>query len=151
MHWDLPLTTWVVFAALAALSVLTLTVVIFKLMQFRRMGVGRHKLGETILDDWLNGRPDEAQRKARAPDDLRGPGLAFSAGLREWGLLHLHPDAPLLRRAGDISAITSISTVQSLRSVSSVSSLGSITTINWILFGPPKNFSKIIEKNNSDH
>ena len=64
MHWDLPLTTWVVFAALAALSVLTLTVVIFKLMQFRRLGVGHHKLGEVILDDWLNGRPDEAQRKA---------------------------------------------------------------------------------------
>ena len=61
MRWDFPLTTMVVFAALAALSVLTLTVVIFKLMQFRRMGVGHHKLGETILDDWLNGRPDEAQ------------------------------------------------------------------------------------------
>ena len=34
MRWDLPVTTWVVFAALAGLSVLTLTVVIFKLMQF---------------------------------------------------------------------------------------------------------------------
>ena len=64
MRWDLPVTTWVVFAALAGLSVLTLTVVIFKLMQFRRLGVGHHKLGEVILDDWLNGRPDEAQRKA---------------------------------------------------------------------------------------
>lgn len=64
MSWDLPVTTWVVFTALAGLSVLTLTVVIFKLMQFRRLGVGHHKLGEIILDDWLNGRPDEAQRKA---------------------------------------------------------------------------------------
>ncbi|MFC3567963.1 MotA/TolQ/ExbB proton channel family protein [Paracoccus sp. TOH] len=65
MPLDLPLVTWIVFAALAGLSVLTLTVVIFKLMQFRRMGVGRHKLAEAILDDWLNGRPDEAQRKAQ--------------------------------------------------------------------------------------
>ena len=64
MSWDLPVTTWVVFTALAGLSILTLTVVIFKVMQFRRLGVGHHKLGETILDDWLNGRPDEAQRKA---------------------------------------------------------------------------------------
>ena len=66
MFWNLPLTTQAVFAALAGLSVLTLTIVIFKIMQFRRMGVGHHKLGETILDDWLNGRPDEAQRKAQA-------------------------------------------------------------------------------------
>lgn len=63
---DLPLITILVFVALIALSVLTLTVAIFKVMQFRRMGVGRHRQAETILDDWLNGRPDEAQRKARA-------------------------------------------------------------------------------------
>ena len=31
MSWDLPVTTWVVFTALAGLSILTLTVVIFRL------------------------------------------------------------------------------------------------------------------------
>ena len=83
MRWDFPLTTMVVFAALAALSVLTLTVVIFKLMQFRRMGVGHHKLGETILDDWLNGRPDEAQRKAQAGKTVLARVLgAVMSGLR---------------------------------------------------------------------
>ena len=83
MRWDFPLTTMVVFAALAALSVLTLTVVIFKLMQFRRMGVGHHKLGETILDDWLNGRPDEAQRKATASGSVLSRVLrAVMSGLR---------------------------------------------------------------------
>ena len=83
MRWDLPLTTMAVFAALAALSVLTLTVVIFKLMQFRRMGVGHHKLGETILDDWLNGRPDEAQRKAQAGKTVLARVLgAVMSGLR---------------------------------------------------------------------
>lgn len=63
---DLPLITILVFVALIALSVLTLTVAIFKVIQFRRMGVGRHNQAEAILDDWLNGRPDEAQRKAGA-------------------------------------------------------------------------------------
>ncbi len=83
MRWDFPLTTMVVFPALAALSVLTLTVVIFKLMQFRRMGVGHHKLGETILDDWLNGRPDEAQRKAQAGKTVLARVLgAVMSGLR---------------------------------------------------------------------
>lgn len=53
-----------VFAALAALSVAALTVVVFKLIQFRRAGVGRHAEAGAILDDWLNGRPDEALRKA---------------------------------------------------------------------------------------
>ena len=61
---DLPPISIAVFVALAALSVLTLTVAIFKLAQFSRMGVGRHSQAELILDDWLNGRPDEAQRKA---------------------------------------------------------------------------------------
>lgn len=83
MLLDFPPTTLAVFAALAALSVLTLTVVIFKLMQFRRMGVGHHKLGETILDDWLNGRPDEAQRKAQAGRTVLARVLgAVMSGLR---------------------------------------------------------------------
>ena len=83
MFWNLPLTTQAVFAALAGLSVLTLTIVIFKIMQFRRMGVGHHKLGETILDDWLNGRPDEAQRKAQAGRTVLARVLgAVMSGLR---------------------------------------------------------------------
>lgn len=80
---DLPISTWIVFLALAALSVLTLTVVIFKLMQFRRLGVGHHRQGDAILDDWLNGRPDEAQRKAQSGRTVMARVLsATMAGLR---------------------------------------------------------------------
>ncbi|WP_211341112.1 MotA/TolQ/ExbB proton channel family protein [Paracoccus methylarcula] len=80
---DLPMTTITVFAALAALSVLTLTVTIFKTIQFRRLGVGGHKRGEEILDDWLNGRPDEAQRKATAGKTVLARVLgAVMSGLR---------------------------------------------------------------------
>ena len=61
---NLPIPALVVFAALGLLSVLTATVTIFKLAQFRRMGIGRHAVAEEILDDWLNGRPNEAVRKA---------------------------------------------------------------------------------------
>ncbi|RNF34544.1 MotA/TolQ/ExbB proton channel family protein [Paracoccus methylarcula] len=77
------MTTITVFAALAALSVLTLTVTIFKTIQFRRLGVGGHKRGEEILDDWLNGRPDEAQRKATAGKTVLARVLgAVMSGLR---------------------------------------------------------------------
>lgn len=80
---DLPLTTKAVFAALALLSVLTLTVTIFKFVQFRKLGVGGHKRGEEILDDWLNGRPDEAQRKAQAGRTVLARVLgAVMSGLR---------------------------------------------------------------------
>lgn len=80
---DLPMTTITVFAALAALSVLTLTVTIFKTIQFRKLGVGGHKRGEEILDDWLNGRPDEAQRKATAGRTVLARVLgAVMSGLR---------------------------------------------------------------------
>lgn len=80
---DLPMTTMAVFAFLAALSVLTLTVTIFKVIQFRKLGVGGHKRGEEILDDWLNGRPDEAQRKATAGRTVLSRVLgAVMSGLR---------------------------------------------------------------------
>ena len=80
---DMPVFALAVYGALAALSVLMLTVVIFKLIQFRRMGVGRHRLAETILDDWLNGRPDEAQRKAQpGPTVLARVLNATMSGLR---------------------------------------------------------------------
>lgn len=61
---DLPVISLIVFAALGLLSLLTVTVTVFKIMQFSTMGVGKQKLAQEILNDWLNGRPDEAQRKA---------------------------------------------------------------------------------------
>ena len=80
---DLPTVSLIVFAALAALSILTLTVAVFKIMQFARMGVGKHKSAEIMLDDWLNGRPDEAQRKANAGGSVLARVLAaVMSGLR---------------------------------------------------------------------
>lgn len=81
--WAQPLSSVAVFAALAALSVMMLTVVLFKLIQFSRMGLGRQKQAEGILDDWLNGRPDEAQRKAGAAQSVLARVLAaVMSGLR---------------------------------------------------------------------
>ena len=53
-----------VFGALSALSVMALSVGIFKAVQFARMGVGHRGGAETILQNWLSGRPDEAIRLA---------------------------------------------------------------------------------------
>ncbi|MDO5704518.1 MAG: MotA/TolQ/ExbB proton channel family protein [Paracoccus sp. (in: a-proteobacteria)] len=79
----LPQVTALIFAALAILSIVTVAVAIFKITQFGRLGVGRHKLAETILDDWLNGRPDEAQRRAKAePSVLARVLSAVMSGLR---------------------------------------------------------------------
>lgn len=60
----LPAATIAVFIALGILSVLALTVTVFKTMQFSRMGVGKDQIADQVLDDWLNGRPEEAMRKA---------------------------------------------------------------------------------------
>lgn len=80
---DMPAVSFAVFAALAALSVLTLTVAIFKIVQFARLGVGRHRPAQAMLDDWLNGRPDEAQRKATAGGSVLARVLAaVMSGLR---------------------------------------------------------------------
>ena len=80
---SLSIPTLAVYAALTLLSLLTVTVAIFKIGQFRRLGLGRHREAEAILDDWLNGRPDEAQRKAVALPSVLGRVLAaVMAGLR---------------------------------------------------------------------
>lgn len=52
--------TLVVFLALAVLSFVAITVSSYKIIQFSRMGVGRRKRAEEILDRWLSGRADEA-------------------------------------------------------------------------------------------
>lgn len=79
----LPAATVAVFVALIILSVLALTVTIFKVMQFRRIGVGRGVHADQILDDWLNGRPEEAMRKAAQGDSVLARVLqAVMSGLR---------------------------------------------------------------------
>ncbi|MFN3145143.1 MAG: MotA/TolQ/ExbB proton channel family protein [Paracoccaceae bacterium] len=56
--------TLVVFAALGLLSLISISVALFKFVQFARLGVGRRKRAEEILDYWLSGRADEAVRVA---------------------------------------------------------------------------------------
>jgi len=52
--------TLLVFAALAVLSFMAVTVSVFKMVQFARLGVGRRRRAEEILSKWLSGRADEA-------------------------------------------------------------------------------------------
>ena len=56
--------TLTIFAALAILSFMAVTVAFFKVIQFARMGVGKRKRAEKILDTWLSGQADEAIRLA---------------------------------------------------------------------------------------
>lgn len=58
------LASYVIYGFLAVLSLFALSIGLFKLGQFARMGVGRRKEAEKILDDWLNGRVEEAIRSA---------------------------------------------------------------------------------------
>lgn len=60
----LNLPTIIVFISLAIMSVLAITVTFYKTFQFGRMGVGRTAAAETILQDWLGGRADDAMRSA---------------------------------------------------------------------------------------
>ena len=58
------LAAFVIYGLLAVLSLFALSVGLFKLGQFAKLGVGRRKEAEKILDDWLNGRVEEAIRTA---------------------------------------------------------------------------------------
>lgn len=56
--------TILIFATMAILSLVAVTVGIYKAVQFARMGVGRRRTAEDILESWLSGRPDDAIRAA---------------------------------------------------------------------------------------
>lgn len=56
----LTLPTLVVFLALATLSMLAITVSIYKALQFRRLGVGQFGAADAILETWLSGDADGA-------------------------------------------------------------------------------------------
>ena len=60
----LQLASYLVYGTLAILSLFALSIGLFKMIQFARLGVGRRKEAEKILDDWLNGRVDDAIRSA---------------------------------------------------------------------------------------
>ncbi len=62
--------TLIVFTALGLLSLVALTVAIFKIRQFSRLGVGRGPAAESIVGDWLNGRADQALGKAAKRDTV---------------------------------------------------------------------------------
>jgi len=60
------LPTLIIFAFLALLSVTAVATGFWKMAQFRRLGLGRQKEAEAILEDWLSGRAPRAQEKAAA-------------------------------------------------------------------------------------
>ena len=49
-----------VYGLLAFLSLVAIAIGLYKVAQFARLGVGKRSEAERILDDWLNGRVDEA-------------------------------------------------------------------------------------------
>lgn len=60
----LQLVSFGVYGTLALLSFFAISIGLYKFGQFARLGVGRRKDAEKILDDWLNGRVAEALQAA---------------------------------------------------------------------------------------
>lgn len=60
----LDLMTLSVFIALGFLSVVTVAVTFFKVVQFVRLGVGRTRLSSGILENWFGGKAEAAMRTA---------------------------------------------------------------------------------------
>ncbi|MCA2005973.1 MotA/TolQ/ExbB proton channel family protein [Tritonibacter mobilis] len=58
--------TLVVFAALGVMSLTVLSVFIFKLLQFSRLGVGKRQIAEQIINTWLSGQAETAMQQAAA-------------------------------------------------------------------------------------
>ena len=63
---------------LIALSALVLALVLVKLWQFRRAGLGRHRALEAALDAWDRGRAEQARAMALAAPSHLGPLAALA-------------------------------------------------------------------------
>ena len=75
--------TLIVFAALAVMSVTVLSVFFFKLLQFSRLGVGKRRLAEQIINTWLSGQAETAMQQAAARQSVLSRILhAVFTGLR---------------------------------------------------------------------
>lgn len=62
--------TIAIFVTLAILSMIAVAVGIYKAFQFSKLGVGKRKSAEEILQNWLSGKPDEAVKAASARDSV---------------------------------------------------------------------------------
>ena len=56
----LQIVSYGIYGLLGILSLFAIGVGLFKLVQFARLGVGKRAEADRILDDWLNGRVDQA-------------------------------------------------------------------------------------------
>ena len=75
--------TLVVFAALGVMSLTVLSVFIFKLLQFSRLGVGKRQMAEQIINTWLSGQAETAMQPAAARNSVLSRILhAVFTGLR---------------------------------------------------------------------
>ena len=68
---ELSLLAWMVLAALGAVSVAALTVTLFKVIQFSRLGVGRAAAARAVLDAWARGERRQAAQTARRAEGVQ--------------------------------------------------------------------------------
>ncbi len=68
---ELSVLAWLVLGALGLVSVAALTVTLFKLIQFGRLGVGRAGAVRGVLDDWTRGERRQAALAAKRGDGVR--------------------------------------------------------------------------------
>ena len=64
--------TLVVFLMLGTMSLIAVSVGVFKTVQFRRMGVGHRNAGERMLQSWLSGKPEKAMTEAKTRKTVLG-------------------------------------------------------------------------------
>lgn len=62
--------TLIVFAALGVLSFISITITLQKIFQFSRLGVGKNRKADTVLELWLSGKPDEAMALAAQKESI---------------------------------------------------------------------------------
>ncbi len=67
----LTLSAWIILGILALLSLVAVTVLLFKWLQFMVIGVGRRRSGEAIITLWLAGNGTGALKRAEKRNSVR--------------------------------------------------------------------------------
>ncbi|SEW40091.1 biopolymer transport protein ExbB [Cognatiyoonia koreensis] len=81
--------TLAVFAALAIMSAMAITVAFLKIFQFTRLGVGKTKKADAVLDQWLNHQTSEAMQTT-----VQGKSVLMRVLHSVFSAIQARPDEP---------------------------------------------------------
>lgn len=131
-----------VLIALFVVSLVATSITVFKVLQYLRLGVGRHKPGQQAMQHWNAGDPETAMRIVTA--DRAQLSQVLLAAMNS--LAYYPGDAALARQAATQTALQSLATISKyLRIIEAVVQAAPMLGLLGTVIGMIEAFGKVSE------